>query len=55
MNVKINEVSESGTSDDHARRGLFATKDFAPGDVIFTEQPIVSALDPSLEVKLILT
>ncbi|CAG8586008.1 1032_t:CDS:2 [Acaulospora colombiana] len=49
MNVRIKEASQ-GSSDEHARRGLFVTKDFFPGDVIFKEQPIASALDPSLEV-----
>uniref|UniRef100_A0A1D1YJT5 Mitochondrial import receptor subunit TOM20 n=1 Tax=Anthurium amnicola TaxID=1678845 RepID=A0A1D1YJT5_9ARAE len=49
MNVKVEEVSQSSTSDDHIRRALISTKDFAPGDVIFVEPPIASALDPSLE------
>jgi len=50
MNVKIEEISQSSTSDDHVRRALISTKDFASGDVIFVEQAIASALDPSLEV-----
>ncbi|CAG8673056.1 13606_t:CDS:2 [Dentiscutata erythropus] len=49
MNVRVEKISESSSSDDHIRRGLFATKDFWPGDVIFDEQPIASALDPDLE------
>ena len=54
MNVKIEEVSQSLTSDDHVRRALISTKDFAPGDVIFVEQAIASALDPNLEVCIFL-
>ncbi|CAI2182138.1 13017_t:CDS:2 [Funneliformis geosporum] len=49
MNVRIEEFSQSSTSDDYIRRVLISTKDFAPGDVIFTEQALASALDPSLE------
>ncbi|RHZ76497.1 hypothetical protein Glove_197g44 [Diversispora epigaea] len=49
MNVKIEEISQNASYDDHVRRGLFAIKDFSPGDIIFNELPIVSALDPSLE------
>ncbi|CAG8558119.1 10283_t:CDS:2 [Acaulospora morrowiae] len=48
MNVRIKEISQ-GSSDENVRRGLFAAKDFSPGDVIFKENPIASALDPSLE------
>ncbi|CAG8712923.1 7087_t:CDS:2, partial [Racocetra fulgida] len=48
MNVRVGEISESSSLGD-IRRGLFATKDFWPGDVIFDEQPIASALDPDLE------
>ncbi|CAG8572072.1 469_t:CDS:2, partial [Racocetra persica] len=48
MNVRVGEISESSSLGD-IRRGLFATKDFWPGDVIFDEQPIASALDPDFE------
>jgi len=54
MNVKIEDVSQSSTSDDHVRRALISTKDFAPGDIIFFEQAIASAFDPSLEVCIFL-
>ncbi|CAG8436891.1 12365_t:CDS:2 [Funneliformis mosseae] len=47
MNVRIEEIGQS--SDEQIRRALISTKDFAPGDVIFIEQAIASALDPSLE------
>ena len=50
MNVRIEEVNQNSASDDHVRRALISTMDFAPGDVIFVEQAIASALDPSLEV-----
>lgn len=49
MNVKVQEVNQISTSDDLVRRALISTKDFEPGDVIFVEHPIASALDPSLE------
>jgi CDP-glycerol glycerophosphotransferase (TagB/SpsB family) len=31
-------------------RGLTADKDFAEGDVLYTETPLISALHPHLEV-----
>lgn len=34
------------------RRGLVAQKEFAEGDVLFTEAPLVSALFPALEVSI---
>ncbi|CAG8596803.1 8167_t:CDS:2 [Ambispora gerdemannii] len=54
MNVKIQpvEINDSKASDDKEkliRRGVFSIKDFKPGDVIYEEKPIVSALDPNLE------
>ncbi|CAG8605094.1 5594_t:CDS:10 [Ambispora leptoticha] len=55
MNVKIqpveiaNNSKTSGEKEKLIRRGIFATKDFKPGDVIYEEKPLVSALDPNLE------
>ena len=56
MNVKISPITEPSKTKDnkekHLIRGVFATDDFNPGDVIFTETPIVCALEPSLEVTM---
>ena len=55
MNIKILPITEPSKTEDnkekHLIRGVFATNDFNPGDVIFMETPIVSALEPSLEVN----
>ncbi|KAG0033996.1 hypothetical protein BGZ81_006508 [Podila clonocystis] len=51
MNVKIGELPEGVTADGQkvVRRGLIATKDFAVGETIYSETPIISGLEPSLE------
>ncbi|CAJ0915764.1 19753_t:CDS:10 [Entrophospora sp. SA101] len=49
MNVKVKDVNKSSDLEDQTRRGLFATKDFQPGETIFVELPLASALDPNLE------
>ncbi|KAF9585201.1 hypothetical protein BGW38_003446 [Lunasporangiospora selenospora] len=53
MNVKIEEKPEGVTADGQKvmRRGLVAAKDFAVGETIYSESPVISALDPSLEGK----
>ncbi|KAF8936743.1 hypothetical protein EDD21DRAFT_374531 [Dissophora ornata] len=51
MNVKVEELPEGVTAEGQKviRRGLIATKDFAAGETIFSEIPIISSLEPSLE------
>lgn len=51
MNVKIEEMPEGVTAEGQKviRRGLVATKDFASGETIYSETPIISSLEPSLE------
>ncbi|KAF9986981.1 hypothetical protein BGZ65_005488 [Modicella reniformis] len=51
MNVKAAELPEGMTVEGKSvvRRGLVATKDFAAGETIYSETPIVSSLEPSLE------
>ncbi|KAG0379493.1 hypothetical protein BGX24_000233, partial [Mortierella sp. AD032] len=51
MNVKVDELTEGITAEGQkvARRGLIATKDFAVGETIYSETPIISSLEPSLE------
>ncbi|RUP43210.1 hypothetical protein BC936DRAFT_137470 [Jimgerdemannia flammicorona] len=51
MNVRIDELPEGVTDDGKQiiRRGLVATRDFDEGEVIYTEIPVVSALEPALE------
>ncbi|KAF9937490.1 hypothetical protein BGZ67_001223 [Mortierella alpina] len=53
MCVKVVEKSENMTADGQkvVQRGLFVTKDFAAGEAIFSEAPVISALEPSLEGK----
>lgn len=52
MNVKIEDIPEgtNGEGNTVMRKGLVVTKDFEEGDVIFVEEPIVSALNTKLEV-----
>ncbi len=45
MKVSIRQSLEEGT----LRRGLTATEDFEEGQVIFTEEPMVAAIDAALE------
>ncbi|KAF9974376.1 hypothetical protein BGZ73_002227 [Actinomortierella ambigua] len=51
MNVKVKEIPEGVTADGQKvmRRGLVVTKGVKAGEVIFSEAPIISALEPSLE------
>lgn len=51
MNVKIGELPEGVTADGQkvVRRGLIAIKDFAAGETIYSETPIISGLEPALE------
>ncbi|KAF9428000.1 hypothetical protein BGZ94_003637 [Podila epigama] len=51
MNVKIGEIPEglTATGEKVVRRGLLATKDFAAGETIYFETPIISGLEPALE------
>ncbi|KAG0366480.1 hypothetical protein BGZ54_005286 [Gamsiella multidivaricata] len=51
MNVKIEELAEGVTAEGQkvVRRGLVATKDFTAGETIYSETPIISSLEPSLE------
>ncbi|KAG0057233.1 hypothetical protein BGZ83_000646 [Gryganskiella cystojenkinii] len=51
MNVKVDELPEGMTAEGQkvVRRGLIATKDFAAGETIYSETPIISSLEPSLE------
>ncbi|CAG8578621.1 8821_t:CDS:2 [Paraglomus brasilianum] len=53
MKIKILPITEpsktKNNKEKHLIRGVFATNDFNPGDVIFIETPIVCALEPSLE------
>ncbi|KAF9095362.1 hypothetical protein BGX23_000588 [Mortierella sp. AD031] len=53
MNVKVEEKPEGLDANGQrmTRRGLVATKSFAKGEVIYTETPVISALEPSLEGK----
>lgn len=53
MHVKIDDIPEgqNGEGQTILRKGLVATQDFEEGDVIFVEEPIVSALNSQLEVK----
>ncbi|KAF9293834.1 hypothetical protein BGZ88_004835 [Linnemannia elongata] len=53
MNVKVDELPEGITAEGQkvVRRGLIATKDFAAGETIYSETPIISSLEPSLEGK----
>ena len=52
MNVKIHGNVHGKTSDGKTmiRRGLIALKDFAAGETIYHEEPILSVLEPKLEV-----
>jgi hypothetical protein len=52
MNVKIEDIPEgtNGEGKTVMRKGLVVTKDIEEGDVIFVEEPIVSALNTKLEV-----
>ncbi|KAF9586495.1 hypothetical protein BGW38_003620 [Lunasporangiospora selenospora] len=51
MNVKVDELPEGVTAEGKkvVRRGLIASKDFAVGETIYSEAPLVSSLEPSLE------
>ncbi|KAF9435377.1 hypothetical protein BGZ76_006417 [Entomortierella beljakovae] len=51
MNVKVVEKPEGVTADGQkvTRRGLVATKSFTAGQTIYSEVPVISSLDPSLE------
>ncbi|KAF8935956.1 MAS20 protein import receptor-domain-containing protein [Dissophora ornata] len=51
MNVKVDEKPEGVTPDGQkvTRRGLVATKSFAAGQTIYSEAPVISSLEPSLE------
>ncbi|KAG0346913.1 hypothetical protein BG004_000554 [Podila humilis] len=51
MNVKVQEMSEGTNAEGQKviRRGLVATKDFAVGETIYSEKPIINSLEPSLE------
>ncbi|KAG0253407.1 hypothetical protein DFQ27_007426 [Actinomortierella ambigua] len=51
MNVKVEEIPEGVTADGQkvVRRGLVVTKAIKAGEVIYSETPIISALEPSLE------
>ncbi|KAF9561202.1 hypothetical protein EC968_005829 [Mortierella alpina] len=51
MNVKVDELPEGLTAEGKSvvRRGLIATKDFAVGETIYSESPIISSLEPSME------
>ncbi|KAF9205275.1 hypothetical protein BGZ49_004250 [Haplosporangium sp. Z 27] len=51
MNVKVEELPEGVSAEGQKvlRRGLIATKDFAAGETIYSETPIISSLEPSLE------
>ncbi|KAG0229305.1 hypothetical protein BGW42_001645 [Actinomortierella wolfii] len=51
MNVKVDEIPEGVNSEGQKvmRRGLVATKAIKAGEVIYSETPIISALEPSLE------
>ncbi|KAK3810422.1 MAG: MAS20 protein import receptor-domain-containing protein [Linnemannia elongata] len=53
MNVKVDELPEGITAEGQkvVRRGLIATKDFAAGETVYSETPIISSLEPSLEGK----
>ncbi|KAF9208923.1 hypothetical protein BGZ49_007129 [Haplosporangium sp. Z 27] len=53
MNVKAVEKPEGVTADGQKvmRRGLVATKAFTAGQTVYTEAPVISSLDPSLEGK----
>ncbi|KAG0255588.1 hypothetical protein BGZ95_005721 [Linnemannia exigua] len=53
MNVKVEEKPEGMDVNGQRvmRRGLVATKGFTKGEVIFTEAPVISSLEPSLEGK----
>ncbi|KAI1319065.1 hypothetical protein EDD11_004954 [Mortierella claussenii] len=53
MNVKVEEKPEGVTADGQKvmRRGLVAAKAFAVGETIYTEAPVISSLEPSLEGK----
>ncbi|KAG0227679.1 hypothetical protein B0O80DRAFT_533867 [Mortierella sp. GBAus27b] len=50
MNVKVEELIEGVTAEGQKviRRGLIALKDLAAGDIIYSETPIISSLEPSL-------
>jgi ABC-type cobalamin/Fe3+-siderophores transport system ATPase subunit len=53
MHVKIEDIPEgiNGEGKTVLRKGLVATQDFEEGDVIYVEEPIVSALNAKLEVR----
>ncbi|KAG0212366.1 hypothetical protein B0O80DRAFT_90496 [Mortierella sp. GBAus27b] len=53
MNVEVKEKPEGMTPDGKkvTRRGLVATRAFAAGETIYTEAPLISSLEPSLEGK----
>ncbi|KAF9113197.1 hypothetical protein BGX27_002038 [Mortierella sp. AM989] len=53
MNVKAAEKPEGVTADGKKvmRRGLVVTKSFAAGQTVYSEAPVISSLDPSLEGK----
>ncbi|KAG0325244.1 hypothetical protein BGZ99_000899 [Dissophora globulifera] len=51
MNVKVDEKPEGVTAEGEKvmRRGLAATKSFSAGQTIYSEAPVISSLEPSLE------
>lgn len=53
MHVKIEDIPEgiNGEGKTVLRKGLVATQDFEEGDIIYVEEPIVSALNAKLEVR----
>ncbi|KAF9963227.1 hypothetical protein BGZ65_005067 [Modicella reniformis] len=53
MNVEVKEKPEGVAADGQEvmRRGLVARKSFSAGEIIYTEEPIISSLEPSLEGK----
>ncbi|KAF9357201.1 hypothetical protein BGX26_004074 [Mortierella sp. AD094] len=53
MNVKAVEKPEGVAADGQKvmRRGLVTTKSFAAGQTVYSEAPVISSLDPSLEGK----
>ncbi|KAF9131804.1 hypothetical protein BGX30_012935 [Mortierella sp. GBA39] len=53
MNIKVEEKPDGldVNGQNVVRRGLVATKGFTKGEVIYTETPVISSLEPSLEGK----
>ncbi|KAI7819853.1 MAS20 protein import receptor-domain-containing protein [Gamsiella multidivaricata] len=53
MNVKVEEKPEGVAADGQkvTRRGLVATKSFGAGQTVYSEAPVISSLEPSLEGK----